>query len=571
VLVGCFLLLFTVPIAAQVLSVNKLVGKTYVERGEPVPVTILLRGNQKKLCQSSRLAIVVDVSGSLKLWHGAVQTAVIASLPLITFGPDKIAVASFKGNFNTLQSWTDDPNLVKKALANLQSGGMTNLPKAIKGTNALMQLMPGNPDCKAALIVTDGQKGTGGLPSASTLKVAKTNGWKYFFLGVGNQDKNNLNWMASESGGTYLDTSLPPYSGSVSTGIVAAVNAFMQSALKIVAPSNIVISEVVASGLNVVKVSPPTVPPNQANPTTYTTAAATAWAKLKSTGKATLPSIDKLDKDISGAMKEYSVHFEVSVNTCDDKKAIPYYVDGPGAQVTYFVNSIKKTVLIPNIQFTVRPCDMPITKSWNSEEKSVTLELKNNFAYTVTEVELFEVLNYPLVIKSTSPLASLGSTGDSYARFDISNMTSGTKVTVKLLIEPTTPFSNLVGDIQVNDLTDSYLSFTVPYFASEFGPTSTHHPTLVSAISAGVVGPAGKKILEKAAFAVPHAQDTEVDKSQNILTNTYKVWPEFDWSVEGDEGTFLIKQVGSSYQIYIAHKKWKKLPELYVPRVELNP
>ena len=101
---------------------------------------------------------------------------------------------------------------------------------------ALMQQLPSGTACRAALIVTDGWASA---PAQSKLNLAKTNGWDYYFLGVGNQDAQNLEWMATQCGGTFLNTLAPPLNSSIYGGIKAAIDLFLDGAMKIDAPTNI--------------------------------------------------------------------------------------------------------------------------------------------------------------------------------------------------------------------------------------------------------------------------------------------------------------------------------------------
>lgn len=555
-----------------VLGVKKLVGKTLVDRGEPVPVTIQLKGDQKKLCTSAAVAIVFDVSGSLGVWHGEVKAAIVASLPLISFGADSIAVASFDTEFTTLQTWSTSAQSATAALDGLSSsGGGTDLSNAVAGTNALMNELSGNPQCRAALVVTDGK---GGQPSTSLLQVAKTKGWKYSFLGVGDQNKQVLAAMAAGSGGTYLDSSAPPFIGSVAGSIAAAVTTFFESALRIVAPTGIVLTEVVDGSLDVTDTPTPSVPPNQQNPATFTAAAGPAWTALATTGTATLPPIDRLGMDPSGARTEYSVDFEVAVDACDEDVTTAHWIDGPGAQVTYSVPEFGSyTVALPNLQVNVKTCSLPVEKTWTADDRIVTIEVTNNYGYVASEIELLEILNHPIEMLRTSLAPLDGGAGHGFARFALPDLAPGEAAAVYLWVAPTSPLSGPAETFQINNLGDSHVSFVVPWHAAELAPGTPEHGELLAALqqSSPSVTKGAKQVLTDAASTVAHASHMEAIETEPIVPNAGTPWPDFDWLTEGDRGTFLIKSIGSSYAVYVAHRKWNLLPELTVAIDELDP
>ncbi|MEQ6902121.1 vWA domain-containing protein [Nocardioides sp. YIM 152588] len=557
------------PGQAPVLGVKKLVGKTVVDRGEPVPVTIQLKGDQRKLCSSAGIAVVLDVSGSLGLWHGEVKAAVTASLPLLSQGADRMSVGSFAGSFTLLQGWTTSTSDVVKALAQLSSGGSTSLTAAIQGANGLMASLPGTPQCRAALIVTDGQAGA---PSTSLLEQAKLNGWKYTFLGVGNQDKKRLQDLATGSGGTYLDIEAAPFAGSLQGAITSAVTAFFQDALQIVAPSDIVLTEVANPALTVTAAAQPSVPPNQADPAAYTTAAGTAWAKLVTNGAATLPAIDRLDIDPSGARAEYSVDLEVTVDECSESGTTLHWVDDPTAHLTYSVPGFGTfTVAVPNLQIAVNPCALPVKKTWEPEDRIVTLEVKNNYSHTAVGVELLEVLVDPLQILRTSTAPLDGGAGHRHARFGLPELDPGDTATVQLWIAPSTPIPSRLGEYPVNDTRDSHVSFLVPFFAVELSPGTQDHATMATAIAQHAVTPAARTLLDDAAQQVPHASHMEVAENATLTQRSGPPWPTFGWEVTGDRGSFVIRQVGTSYAVHVVCRKWDPLPELAVPVAELDP
>lgn len=546
------------------LGVKKLTGNSPVDPGKPIPVVIQLKGDQKRLCNSTALAIVFDVSGSLSVWHGEVKNSLVAVLPYVDLNVDVVAIAWFEDSFGST-GWTSDATAIGTALDSLESGGGTNLTAALTGTNTLMAGLGTEPDCIAALIVTDGRASR---PAPSVLDVAKVNGWKYTFLGVGNQDVSNLNAMAVGTGGTYLDTSS---AGTFQQGVQTAVDVFIRDALKIVAPANIVLTEQVNPALRVASVVPPSAPPNQQDPPGFVAAAGSAWSQLATSGKATLPAIDRLGIDPLGTRAEYSVDFEVAIDTCNEVSPTSHWVDKPGSQVTYTVPGFGQfTVPLPNAQVTVNACSFGVEKTWTAESRVVTVTLENNYAYNATDVELFEVLRDPLRITATSIPTVDGGAGQSHARFALGTLAPGGTTEVRCSIAPRTP---LLGSqtFQVNDQKDSYVSFVVPWFAAEYTAGTPEHAALAAAIAAGVVGPAGKALLENCAAAVPHGHDTEVDDTATVTAYVGAEWPQFGWEVHGDRGTFLIKSEGSSYSVYLARTKWRiPLPELSVSCSELN-
>ncbi len=567
---ACLAVAFATPLSAEpVLDVDRLVNKTVIHPGQPVEVTLKLTGDHETKCTKTALVVVMDVSGSLANWHGEVTAAIVGSLPYIDFKTDMVAVAAFEDNYTELQGWTgSNAGTVISAFAKLQAGGNTNIPKAMRETNALLAAAPGNPDCRAALFVTDG---IDSCPSPAEMNIPKSKGWSYAFLGVGNQYPPTLKCMAGGTGGVYYDTSMPPYKNAIDGAIRAVVDDFIHKALKVVAPSQIVVTEATNIDVTVLSVQAPKPPPNQADPVGFSASGAPQWDKLRTIGTATLPPIDRLDIGANGAVAEYSLQYSVTVNDCDPLKTLLKQIDGPSAKVSYHIDGAgPQTVTANALQIAVHPCSMQFDKTWNGEERKVTLKLTNFYPHTAMGIEVLDVLNSPLSILRAMPQPSSGGPGRKFAQFALPPLDSGASLEVNLWIAPSSPLLPSALAFPINNVRDSHFSFIVPWFASEILPSSPDYAALKTAIQKGKVDQTAKTALEKTAYAVPHAHNTEVVVGTSIAAAV--PWPGFQWRVQGTTGDFLIKAEGSSYIIYVAHRQWQyDFPALLVDSKELTP
>lgn len=564
----------TPAMSEPILDADRKIDKTIIHPGEPVEVTLRLTGDHEAQCAKTALAVVLDVSGSLQNWHGQLSAAVIGSLHYIDFQTDIMAVATFAGGYSVVQGWQNSSaSSVIKALNSVKTGGSTNIPNAFKETNKLLQNAPGSPDCRAAIFVTDGKDD---VPLPSEMALAKTNGWKYGFLGVGNQqDTQVLTDMATGSGGHYYDSTKPQYAASIQGAIRTIVDEFVRYAMEIVAPSNIVVTEAVTGEVDVVTTKAPTTPPNQADPVAFTQAAVPAWAALKTSGVATLPSIDMLDIAPNGANAEYSLDYTVTVRKCDPRKKTSAQIDAPSAKIDYELQGIGARSLAANtINIEIHPCSMELDKVWDSERKMVRLSFTNHYRYSAEGFQVFEVLNRPLIIKEASPTPDEGGAGSRLAAwFDLPPLAPSASQEIWLAVTPAAPLPPGQLPFPVNDTTDSYFSFVVPWYATTITPAAKKdHSALRQAIETSSVNPETKIILEKAAFAIPHANNTEAPEKTPIYPAPQIPWQGFDYQVKATTGDFLIKAEGGSYAIYVAHRQWHHdLPPLPVERSELVP
>lgn len=553
------------------LDVDRTVDKTIIHPGQPVEVTLTLTGDLEAQCASTALAVVLDVSGSLADWHGQLSAAIIGSLPYINFQNDQVAVSTFSEDYNILQGWQGSTEAsVILAFTKLQAGGGTNIPNALRETNTLLEAAPGNPACKAALFITDGQDN---CPAQTDMDVAKNNGWTYAFIGVGFQNQNVLKCMEIGTGGTYYDTTQPPYSNALDGAIRAAVDDFIWKALRIVAPSNIVVTEKLTNATEVTATEAPNPPPNQANPNAFAQAAASAWAALKTTGSATLPAIDRLDVETNGAVAEYSLHYTITVNECDPLYPTFFKIDAPDASVVYDLPGLGiRSVKANSLSISVHPCAVEFSKWWDTEAHRLRLSFTNHYPYVAEGFQVLEILNPPLKIRRAMPQPQSGGVGFNHARFDLPPLAPGASHEITLAISPSSPLPQSSQPFPVNAVKDPNFSFIVPWYATTISPASNDHTTLKQAIQTGVVSPPAKIVLEKAAYAVPHAHNTEASVGTPINQAGSTPWPGFDWRVPGTTGDFLIKSEGTSYVIYVAHRQWQyNFPPLPVSQDELNP
>ncbi len=568
---GLCLSLAGVPAASEpVLDADRTIDKSVVHPGEPVEVTLTLTGDHEAQCAQTALAVVLDVSGSLANWHGQLAAAVIGSLHYLDFQSDMMAVATFAGGYSVLQGWQNSSAAsVTAALTSVQTGGSTNIPNAFRETNKLLQSAPGNPDCRAAIFVTDGQDS---CPSPAEMALAGTNGWKYGFLGVGNQNAQTLTCMETGTGGTYYDSTQPPFATSILGAIRAIVDDFVREAMELVAPSDIVVKEAVTGDVAVAATEAPTAPPGQIDPAAFAQAAAPAWAALATGGAATLPSIDRLAIGPNGAKTEYSLHYTVTVNACDPVKTTYARIDAPGAAIAYDLPGIgARSVTANPIGIAIHPCSVALDKSWEAEHRLVRMTFTNHYPYSAEGFDVLEVVNRPLRIGRTRPAPVSGGAGSSYARFALPPLAPGASHEITLAIGLASPLPPGGPPFPVNDTTDSNFSFVVPWYAATITPATTDHAVLQQAIQAGTVTPAARDVLEKAAFAVPHARNTETVPGTPIRQAPATPWPGFDWRIEGTTGDFLIRSEGASYAIHVAHRQWNyDIPSLPVARSELN-
>ena len=569
--IGLSLVLYGQPsLCEPMLDADRTVDKSIIHQGQPVEVTLTLTGDHEAQCDSTALVVVLDVSGSLANWHGELSAAIIASLPFIDFQNDQVAIATFAHGYDVLQGWQGSTAAsVIQAFTNLQAGGGTDIPNALRETNTLLENAPGKPACKAALFVTDGY---GACPSSTDMAVVKTNGWFYAFLGVGAQNKSVLQCMETGTGGTYYDTTQPPYSNDLDGAIRAAVDDFIRKALKIVAPSNIVVTEAVENTIEVTATEDPNPPPNQADPLAFTQAAAPAWAALKTASSATLPAIDRLDIQANGAVAEYSLHYTVTVNECDPLNQTYFNIDASNALIAYDLPGLgARSVKANSIGISVHPCAVEFEKKWDMETHHLRMSFTNHYPYMADGVRVLEILNRPLKIRRAVPTPQSGGVGFNHARFDLPPLAPGASHEIALALAPSSPLPPGTLPFPVNDVKDSNFSFIVPWYATTISPASNDHGALKQAIENGAVSLAAKTVLEKAAYAVPHAHNTEVLSNTSFEEAGSAPWPGFDWRVPGTTGDFLIKSEGTSYVIYVAHRQWQyDFPPLPVSRDELN-
>ena len=555
-----------------------------IERGMPVDVRIVVEGDQVKMCDKTALVVAVDVSGSLGDIHQYIVDALMYYLHLFNLGTDTVAVGSFAGSWKDLtDGWTTNKNEIEKAFGALTSGGDTDIQETLSETNKLLGSLPANYDCRSALVITDGTITEGGAANIPTLMGdAKKNGWNYWFLGVGDQNVNNLSFFAAASGGTYIDPTVSAPGTSEKTAIGQAIWSIITGAMKIVAPSNIVITETVNPSLTVIpdSATPPKVPPNQLDAQMYLVQAKKAWKGLETSSKtATLPPIDRLDCDVYGAPREYSLEFQATVDTCDKVKppGKDYPINAVGlSTATYTVEGYgPQSTNIQNNVLTVMPCGIEVLKSWNSTDGTVDMTIRHSFSHSVSEIVLTEVFNDPVVIESTSIPSRNPSLGERWAIFDVPDLSpKDSDFTVKIGITLPPTVGHTDAKLQVNDLTDSNLSFVVPHFALSAEQGSPEYVELQLDIEKHSVGAKTRLFLHKAAQELPHTEDMIPAIKAWIIPNistlwTGTAWPEFDYYVMTDDGMFLFVEHDLSYDVYVASEKYLELDPLLVDVREL--
>lgn len=187
-----------------------------------VTVNLELTGQSDPIPGGKDVVLVIDRSGSMgpseddgggyfggKTKLQLAQDAAIRFIDLMDFSQDRVAVVSFSGNASIDQSLTNNGEMAKQAIRNLQAAGKTNIHSALSA--AWNQLTANGVSGGAIVLLSDG-KITEGPGNQDTIKLAtqiKSSGVTIFAVGLGKPgrsfDRDLLKAVAGNPTGQHDD------------------------------------------------------------------------------------------------------------------------------------------------------------------------------------------------------------------------------------------------------------------------------------------------------------------------------------------------------------------------------
>ena len=152
--------------------------------------------------------LVIDRSGSMQGQPLIDEKAAAQNfVDLMDFAQDQVGLVSFSDNGTLDQSLTLDGNVVKSAIASLDSGGYTNMTEALVLAQAELTSERHDTTARPVILFMSDGVPAGGDTAALALAAAqeaKDAGTRIFTIGLGSVDTNLMRQLASEPGDYYF-------------------------------------------------------------------------------------------------------------------------------------------------------------------------------------------------------------------------------------------------------------------------------------------------------------------------------------------------------------------------------
>ncbi len=176
---------------------------TVIEDGKNVDLVSFSSGNSQPIST----LMLIDVSSSMRD-NRKIDGAKDAALAFVDMmrGNDQVGLAAFNENFNSLQKFTSDQDVLRQAIRAIEANGSTAWFDAVISASPMLEGLSGR---KSLLLLSDGLDVQSSQSFPKAVATAQKAGAPVYTIGLGsgkNIDLVHLRQMADETGGIFYQT-----------------------------------------------------------------------------------------------------------------------------------------------------------------------------------------------------------------------------------------------------------------------------------------------------------------------------------------------------------------------------